>query len=253
MQMRKVLVAAVFLMVAVLASAAVRTAAFRVDGMNTEDEVRRVTTSLKKTPGVSDAVGDPKSQVVMVRYEDTKAKAADLTEAVDIAGFTLTPLETKNPRESENTRAAKAIGDFNSVLGHTRQALEQNRYGLVRNLALAMKVRKDALVALSAPAPPKSKGKPPTPPSGNALGQQFSKAVEDFAAAAEALDEAQVNALFPPVKRSFRKLADSYDLDSLLAAPPQPGHGSPSNDSKSAQPQEKSLADQLKDISAKYM
>jgi copper chaperone CopZ len=251
MRMPKVLMATVFLMVGVLASAAVRTAAFRVDGMNSEDEVRRVTTSLKKTPGVSDAVGDSKSQVVMVKYDDAKAKAADLAEAVDIAGFTLAPLESKDPKEAENAKAAAAMGDFNSVLGHTRQAMEKDRYGLVRNLALAMKVRKDAVVALTKPAPPKPKGKPVAPPPSAALGQKFSKAVDDFAAAAESRDKVKANALFPPVKQTFRKLVDSYDLDSLLAAPT--AVSAAPKDGKAAPQKEKSLADQLKDLSGKYL
>jgi copper chaperone CopZ len=246
--------AVVFLAVGAAASAAVRTAAFRVEGMNTEDEVRRVTNSLNRTAGVLESAGDARSQVVMVKYDDAKARAADLSEAVDIAGFTLSPLENRDPREQQGGRIPSALGDINSVMGQTSQALENERFGLARNLAIALKVRKDGLVTLSKgqigkPPEPRDRRKPPPPPPppGAAEVQQFSKAVDDYAAAAEVRDKPRARDLFRDVKRSFRRVVEAYDLDSLLAAPPPPSGG------HDAKVQEKSLTDQLKDLANKYM
>lgn len=256
MKLSRFVVGAVFLMAALAASAAVQTAAFRVDGMDSEDDVRRVTASLKRTPGVSDAVGDAKSQVVMVRYEDTKVRAKDLAEAVDIAGFTLSPLDAqggaKNP---EQARIAKVLGDFNSALGQTRGALDKDRFGLARNLALAMRVRRDAVVALAkAPAPKVAKGKhaKPAPMGPNeALTLDLSKAVDAFTAATEAREKVRAKELFTPVKRAFRKVVEAYNLDEMIViTPPQPRD---EKSTKQAPQPEKSLQDQMRELSTKYL
>lgn len=243
-------------MAALTASAAVRTGAFRVDGMDNDEDVRRVTASLKRTPGVSDAVGDAKSQVVMVRYEDTRVRAKDLAEAVDIAGFSLSPLEAPGGgRDPNKARIANVLGDFNSALGQTRGALDQDKFGLARNLALALKVRRDAVVALakaSAPKAPKGKRAEPAPAgSPAAFVQELSKAVDAFVTAAEAREKTRAKELFPPVKRAFRRVVEAYDLDGMIVIAPLQAPQDPSG--KEAPPPEKSLQDQLNELSGKYL
>lgn len=253
MRIFKTVCAAVCMMVALAASAAVQTGAFRVDGMDNDEDVRRVATSLKRTPGVIDAIGDAKSQVVLVKYEDSKARARDLYEAVDIAGFTLSPLDSQTGSgDAVKGRTSKALADFNSALSQTRTALDKEKYGLVRNLALALKVRRDAVTALVKTAPATKKGKTVAPGlvgSANTATQQLSKAVDAFAAAAEARNKAQVKELFPTVKKSFRNVVEAYDLDSMIAAPT----GTATQKEKTAPVPEKSLEDQLKELSDKYL
>ena len=254
--MRKglVLVSLVAMAVGLTVFGSVQTGVFRVDGMDTDEDMRRVSASLKRTPGVVDALGDYRSQVVIVKYDDAKVRARDLYEAVDIAGFSLSPLDS--PTGSQGTpvknKTAKVLADFNSALSQTRTALEKEKYGLVRNLALALKVRRDAVTGLVKTAPPVKKGKTAEPGlvgGANSATQQLSKAVDAFAAAAEARNKAQVKDLFPTVKKAFRNVVEAYDLDAMIAAPT----GTGTRTGKEAPQPEKSLEEQLKELSEKYL
>ena len=120
------------------------------------------------------------------------------------------------------------IREFAQVLGQTKEFLDKDRYGIVRNLAPAMKLRMDAILTFEkSVAPDRS-------PAGQAnslqLAQALSRNVDKFTAAAEARDKGAVNATFPNVDKAFRSLAAARNFDDLMA-PPVTAPGQPSKDS----------------------
>ena len=121
------------------------------------------------------------------------------------------------------------------MLGQSKEAVQKEKFGLARSLALAMKVRRDAVVAFE-----KSQVSGRTKLAANSpyqLALALSKAVDEFGAAAEVKDKAQVQARLPGVKQAFNALAEARKYDDLLA-PPEP---------QTKQDENKSLQQQLED------
>ena len=240
------------LLVAVSTLALVKTTAFKVEGMNSEAAFQKVKGALVKTSGIQEVVGDPKAEVVMVRFDTGRANIMDIEDAVDSAGFTLGDINTKQVGKDQQPPEARrqtrlAFTDFNQVLNQTREALKEERYGLVRNLALAMKVRKDNILALQKKAAPpmdkKKKAAPAIPPAELALNQEFSRSVDGFCTAADARDKEKVNETLPDVRRSFRKLAEAKNFGDYFSPPQE------QQSTMTAQPaKEKDLSSQLQDL-----
>jgi copper chaperone CopZ len=222
-----------------VAAAGVKTTTFRVEGMRTDADVLRVRTALKALPGIQDFAADPRTQLIMVRYDSGRSGVIDIADALDAAGYTLSPYEgtgvgTTVTQESEK-KAREVLQDFSVVLAQTKEAIQKERFGLARNLALAMKVRRDAIVSFEkSQVSPRTK-QPATGPYQLAL--NLSRAVDEFGAAAEGRDKAQVQARFPAVNQDFKALADARKYDDLVA-PPEP---------QTKQDENKSLQQQLED------
>lgn len=221
------------------AAAAVKTSTFKVEGMKSDADVLKVRNALKPLPGIQDFAADPKTQLMMLKYDSGRSGVIDIADAVDAAGYTLSPFEGTGVgstaiQESEK-KAREVLSDFSIVLGQTRDAVQKEKYGLARSLALAMKVRRDGVVAFEkTQVPPKSKQPADSPYQ---LALALSKAVDEFGAAAEVKDKAQVQARLPTVKQAFKALSDARKYDDLLA-PPEP---------QTKQEENKSLQQQLED------
>ena len=238
------LVVVVALLVSCAVVAAVKTSAFRVEGMKNDVAVKRVTDAVKAVRGVQEAAGSASSAILMVRYDNAVATAVDLAEAVGNAGYTLSSVEstgglaTKEP----NLQKAKAVlTDFAQVQNQTLEFIEKDRYGIVRNLAQAMKVRRDAVLSFEKTAAPTRRA------AGQAntlqLAQNLSIAVDKFVTAAEARDKAAAKDTFRAVAQSFKVLADARNFDDLVAPPvTTPG-----------QPSTQSIQDQLQDYITKVL
>ena len=228
--------AVVALVVSGAALAAVKTSAFRVEGMKNDVAVKRVTDAAKSVRGVQEAVGSASSSILMVRYDSAVASAIDLEEAVGNAGYTLVPMDGagKPPKDTNLQKARAVLSDFAQVEKQTQEFIEKDRYGVVRNLAPAMKLRRDAIMSFE-----KAAGQAKT----LQLAQNLSAAVDKFAASAEARDKAAAKDSFRAVAQSFKALADARNFDDLMAPPVQlPGETS-----------QKSMQDQLQDYITKVL
>lgn len=235
------LVVVVALLVSCAVLATVKTSAFRVEGMKNDVAVRRVTDAVKAVRGVQDAVGSASSAVLMVRYDNAVANAIDLSEAVGNAGYTLSPVEGSGGQANKGAnqqRAKVVLTDFAAVQNQTLEFIEKDRYGIVRNLAQAMKVRRDAVLSFEKAAA-QTAGQVNT----RQLAQNLSAAVDRFAAAAEARDKAAAKDTFRAVAQAFKALADARNFDDLVAPPvTTPG-----------QPSTQSIQDQLQDYITKVL
>lgn len=237
---QKFLASAFCLLLSVGTLAAVKTAAFRVEGMTTDAAAKRVAAAVKTVPGVQDAVGSPGEAILMVRYDNAKANAFDLAEAVNGVGYTLSPVEWSPSKDPAGTKGASAmktktvLTDFAAVLSQTKEFVDKDRYGVVRNLAPAMRLRRDAVMAFE-----KTSG------SANAqqLAQSFSREVDRFAAAADARDKAAVQADWGALNKAFKALAEANNFDDVVAPPVVPAD----------QQTKKSIEDQLKDYITKVL
>lgn len=216
-RMGMLLAVAVVLLASGSVLAAVKTSAFRVEGMKNDVAVKRVTEAVKAVRGVQDAVGSASSAVLMVRYDNAVANAIDLSEAVGNAGYTLSPVEGSGgqaPKGANLQRAKVVLADFAAVQNQTLEFIEKDRYGIVRNLAQAMKVRRDAVLSFEKAAA-QTAGQVNT----RQLAQNLSAAVDKFATAAEARDKAAAKDTFRAVAQSFKALADARNFDDLVAPP----------------------------------
>jgi copper chaperone CopZ len=228
------------LLLALSAVAAVKTSTFKVEGMKTDADVLKVRNALKPLPGIQDFAADPKTQLMMLKYDSGRSGVIDIADALDTAGYTLSPFEgtgvgtTVTQQESEK-KAREVLTDFSVVLGQTRDAVQKEKFGLARSLALALKVRRDAVVTFEKSQVPAKTKQPVDSPYTLALA--LSKAVDEFGAAAEVKDKAQVQARLPNVKQAFKALSDARKYDDLLA-PPEP---------QTKQEENKSLQQQLED------
>jgi copper chaperone CopZ len=217
---RVMLVSLLALAVALAPWAAVKTSAFHVDGMKNDVAAKRVTDAVKALPGVQDAVADPANGILMVRYESTKVSSVDLAQAADGAGYSLGAVETGaavSPagKETADHKAKAVLTDFAQVYIQASEFVDKDRYGIVRNLAPAMKLRRDAVVNFEkGDLSSKAKGSATGPYQ---LAQGLSKAVDDFAASAELKDKAQMKAKLPAVKQAFKALADARNFEELVA------------------------------------
>ena len=240
----KLLTMLVTLLVSVAVVAAVKTSAFRVEGMKNDVAVKRVTDAVKSVRGVQDAVGSAGSAILMVRYDNAVATAVDLAEAVGNAGYTLSSVEGAGgqaPKEVNLQKAKAVLSDFAQVQNQTQEFIEKDRYGLVRNLAPAMKLRRDAVLSFEKAAVTAK------PAAGQAntlqLAQNLSAAVDKFAAAAEAKDKAAAKDTFRYVAQSFKALADARNFDDMVAPPIAPA----------GQPGKESIEQQLQDYITKVL
>jgi hypothetical protein len=225
--------------IALLASmatfAVVKTSAFRVDGMTDDVAVRHVVAGVKTVRGVQDAVGSASSAILMVRYDNAVTTAVDISEAVANAGFTLSPVEgVGQVGQAPNAKMRAVLLDFQQVLSQTKEFLDKDRYGIVRNLAPAMRLRRDGILGFE-----KSSGQGNT----QQLALTLSRQVDRFAAAAEARDRNAVRADFPEVNKAFKALAEAHSFDDLVAPPVVPAD----------QQAKKSIEQQLEDYVTKVI
>ena len=243
-RMGTLLVAVVTLLVSGALLAAVKTSAFRVEGMNNDVAVKRVTAAVRAVSGVQDAVGSAGSAILMVRYDNGVASAVDLAEAVGNAGYTLNSVEGAAGaavQGSTDQKAKAVLTEFATVLNQTKEFLEKERYGIVRNLAPAMKLRRDAVLSFE-----KSVAAVRLP-AGQAntlqLATNLSKAVDKFTTSAESRDKVAAKANFPSVNQAFKALADARHLDDLVAPPV----------TTPDQPSQQSIQEQLQDYITKVL
>lgn len=225
------------LLLCVAASAAVRTATLRVESMNTRAEADKVSAALKATPGVLEVAADPSAHIVMVRFESSKTTVLDISDASAEAGFPASVLSGGTSGQTVQVTAQRsldAMKDFDQVLVQTREARQGGRYGLVRNLMPAMKLRCDAVVAAEKASAAAQKRSATGSTSYN-LAVSLSNSVASLAAVAEKKDRAKVDQQLPQVKEAFQKLAKANNFDEMVA-PAEPA---------GAQGQQKSLTDQL--------
>ena len=238
------LVVVVALLVSCAVMAAVKTSAFRVEGMKNDVAVKRVTDAVKAVRGVQDAVGSASSAVLMVRYDNAIATAVDLAEAAGNAGYTLSSVEGSGAQVTNKPNLQKAkvvLTDFAAVQNQTLEFIEKDRYGIVRNLAQAMKVRRDAVLSFEKAAAQTKLA------AGQAntlqLAQNLSAAVDKFAAAAEARNKVAAKDTFRAVAQAFKALADARNFDDMVAPPI----------TTSGQPSTQSIQDQLQDYITKVL
>jgi trehalose/maltose hydrolase-like predicted phosphorylase len=111
-------------------------------------------------------------------------------------------------------KAKVVLTDFAQVQNQTLEFIEKDRYGIVRNLAQAMKVRRDAVLSFEKATAPTRRA------AGQAntlqLAQNLSAAVDKFVTAAEARDKAAAKGTFRAVAQSFKALADARNFDDLV-------------------------------------
>jgi hypothetical protein len=180
----------------------------------------------------------------MVRYENAVANALDLEEAVGNVGYTLTSVEGPGGQATKEPNLKKAklvLTDFAQVQSQTLEFIEKDRYGVVRNLAQAMKVRRDSVLSFEKATAPTRLA------AGQAntlqLAQNLSIAVDKFVPAAEARDKATAKDTFRGVSQAFKALADARNFDDLVAPPlTTPG-----------QPSTQSIQEQLQDYITKVL
>jgi len=151
------------------------------------------------------------------------------------AGFTLSPVEgVGQAGQAPKAKMRTVLMDFQQVLGQTKEFLDKDRYGIVRNLAPAMKLRRDEILGFE-----KTSGQANTQQLALALSRQ----VDRFAAAAEAKDRNAVRADFPEVNKAFKALAEAHSFDDVIAPPVVPVD----------QQAKGSIEDQLKDYITKVL
>ncbi len=233
----RTLVACLSLVLCVAASAAIRTATLRVESMTTDAAAQKLTSALKASPGVLDAAADPSSHLVLVRYDSAKTNVLDIGDVAAEAGFPTSVVAsgttTTHGAQAATARSTEALKDFDAVLTQTREARKEGRYGLVRNLALAMKVRADAVMSAQKAMGTAARQKTSVGASTYDLTVALSRAVATFGSAAEARDRAKVDQTLPNVRQAFQKLAQASDFDAQVAP------------AETAGQQQKSLTDQL--------
>jgi copper chaperone CopZ len=238
------LIVAVAWLVSCAVLATVKTSAFRVEGMNNEVAVKRVTDSVRAVRGVQEAVASASSAILMVRYDNAVVSAVDLAEAVGNAGYTLGSVEGSGgqaPKDPNLQKAKVVLTDFAQVQNQTLEFIEKDRYGLVRNLAQAMKVRRDAVLSFEKTTAPTRR----TAGQANTLqlAQNLSAAVDKFVTAAEARDKAAAKDTFRGVSQTFKALADARNFDDLVAPPV----------TTAGQPSTQSIQEQLQDYITKVL
>ena len=69
------------------ALAEVRTETIKVDGWKCEKCPAKTAAKLKELKGVESATADKEKALVVVKYDDSKAKRADLDQAIAASGF----------------------------------------------------------------------------------------------------------------------------------------------------------------------
>ncbi|MGC8732959.1 MAG: hypothetical protein ACP5RC_11995 [Halothiobacillaceae bacterium] len=156
----------------------------------------------------------------MVQFDDTKTSVMDISDAAASGGFSLVGVgaSTKKEMSAGKKASMEAFSDFSLVLDQAREAHAKGRYGLVRNLAPAMKLRQAALadqVQRSGDAKERQ------------LSSELSADVAALATAAESKDKPGVDAALPKVRMKFNHLAKLAGYENALAQPVQTQPGSP--------------------------
>ncbi len=197
-----------------------RIATFKAESMDTAAAAQKLESVLKAVPGVLDTATDPSSRVVMVQFDDTKTSVMNISDAAASGGFSLVTMGASTKKEMNAAKKAsmEAFSDFSLVLDQTREAHAKGRYGLVRNLAPAMKLRQAALADQASR-------------SGNAKEQQLSSELSTEVAAlvtaAESKNKPGVDAALPKVRMKFNHLAKVAGYENEVAPPVQTQPGSP--------------------------
>ena len=208
------------LLLTVGALGAQRIATFKAEAMDTPAAAQKLESELKAVPGVLDAATDPSSRTVMVQFDDTKTSVMDISDAAAAGGFSLVGVGASTKKEMTAAKKAsmEAFSDFSLVLDQTRAAHAKGRYGLVRNLAPAMKLRQAALadqVQRSANAKEEQ------------LSSELSADVAALVTAAESKNKPGVDAALPKVRMKFHHLAKLAGYENEIAQPVQTQPGTP--------------------------
>lgn len=210
--------AALLMAASVAALAGLRTVTYKVEGMSTAAQAQKLESAVKGVPGVLDTAADPGAKVLIVRYDGAKCSVADIGDAALNAGFSVVPVVPGKGQPGQGkAKTASAMTEFQQVMQQCGEFIEKDRFGVVRNLMPAMKLRRDALLSAQKQAAALTKqgtgaGSP------YALAQELSKAVDELAAAGEARDKARVESLFPKVKKSYHALAKAENFDEAVSA-----------------------------------
>jgi copper chaperone CopZ len=209
--------AALLLAVGIAAASTVRTVTYRVEEMNSAGQAQKLEAAVKAVPGVLETAADPSARLLIVRYDRARCSVVDIGEAGLDAGFTMNPVTSgKGQGGQGKAKTTSALMDFQQVMQQTHEFIQKDRYGIVRNLMPAMKLRSDALLAAEKQAAGYKSAGGQNP---YYLAQQLSKAVNDLAAAADAKDKGRVDSLFPRVKQAYHALAKAENFDDQVATP----------------------------------
>lgn len=208
------------LLLTVGALAVQRVATFKAESMNTAAAAQKLESELKAVPGVLDTATDPSTRMVMVQFDDTKTSVMDISDAAASGGFSLVGVGASTQKEMNAAKKAsmEVFSDFSLVLDQAREAHAKGRYGLVRNLAPAMKLRQAALadqVGKSGDAKEKQ------------LSSELSTEVAALATAAESKNKPGVDAALPKVRMKFNHLAKLVGYENEVAPPVQTKPGTP--------------------------
>jgi copper chaperone CopZ len=208
------------LLLALGALGAQRIATFRAESMDSAAAAQKLESELRALPGVLDTATDPSARIVMVQFDDTKTSVMDISDAAASGGFSLAGVGASAKKELNAAKKAsmEAFSDFSLVLDQTREARAKGRYGLVRNLTPAMKLRQAALadqVQRSGTAKERQ------------LSSELSADVAALAKAAESKDKPGVDAALPKVRMKFNHLAKLAGYENEVAPPVQTQPGSP--------------------------
>ena len=215
---RFVCAAALLLAAGVATLAAVRTVTYKVEEM-TPAQAQKLEAAVKAVPGVLDTAADPGARVLIVRYDAAKCSVVDIGEAGLNAGFSMVPVTPgKGGAAQGKAKTTSAMTDFQQVMQQCGEFIEKDRFGIVRNLMPAMKLRRDTLLSAEKQAASILK-RGTGAESPYALTQQLSRSVDELAAAAEARDRARVQSLFPKVKKSYHALAKAENFDEAVSTP----------------------------------
>ncbi len=84
---RALFACAIGLSLSTAALAEVKTETIKVDGWKCEKCPAKTAAKLKEVKGVESATADKEKKTVVVKYDDSKAKRADLDKAVADSGF----------------------------------------------------------------------------------------------------------------------------------------------------------------------
>ena len=216
MRTARTLAVCLALALGVASQAAIRTVTLKVESMATREAAQKLTAALKAVPGVQDAAADPSARIAMVRFDSARTSVLDIGDAAAEAGHPatlLTGAAAGNPQAALD-RSLENLKDFDQVLAQVREARKDGRYGLVRNLMPALKLRADAVVA-GEKAVARTRGRSTTNPYDLALA--LSRSAASLAAAGEARDKPKVDQLLPEVRQAFKKLADARNFDEAVA------------------------------------
>ena len=202
-------------------SAGVAVVAFKVEGVVEEKIGQKVVNTIKPAQGVLDAAIDWRSMTLVAAYNDELIGIENIAETLDLSGYDLAPVDRMNPPGQGDTRAEllKSCGEFYTVMRQTRQGVEKYRYELVRNLAEAMKLRRDAILKL-ANGEARKVQQPGEAGCGDiaALAAKLGEAVDKFAAVSDKKDAPQVYPVYYQVRIAFWNLAKCIGFESYLSA-----------------------------------